>query len=302
MKSINQLLPFNFPGGVTLTVKREDLIHPLLSGNKYRKMVYNLEKAKQEGHCKLLTFGGAFSNHIAAVAAAGAHFGFETVGVIRGEELESGIAENATLRLAREQGMKFDFISRESYRHKDEESFIENLKSKHGAFYLLPEGGTNKLAVKGCEEILEETDKQQFTHVCCAVGTGGTISGLINSITEKQKVIGFPALKGSFLSDEIRRFVHNDRWELINDYHFGGYAKINTELVRFINDFYIRTDIKLDPVYTGKMAYGIIDQIKKGYFPDNAAILMIHTGGLQGIEGMNKMLARKKMPLILENK
>lgn len=302
MKSYNQLLPLNFPGGITLTIKREDLIHPLLSGNKYRKMVYNLEQAKKEGYQKLLTFGGAFSNHIAAVAAAGAHFGFETVGVIRGEELESEIAENATLRQAREQGMKFDFVTRESYRQKEEKSFIENLKTKHGDCYLLPEGGTNELAVKGCEEILEASDKEQFTHICCAVGTGGTISGLINSSGEKQKVIGFPALKGSFLSDEICKFVKNDRWELINDYHFGGYAKINTELIRFINDFYVRTDIKLDPVYTGKMAYGIIDRIEKGYFPDNASILMIHTGGLQGIEGMNKMLARKKMPLILENK
>ncbi|HRB70768.1 MAG TPA: pyridoxal-phosphate dependent enzyme [Flavobacterium sp.] len=301
MKSYNQVLPFSFPDGITLTVKREDRVHPFLSGNKYRKMKYNLEQARKEGYTKLLTFGGAFSNHIAAVAAAGAHFGLETIGVIRGEELESEIEANATLRLAQEQGMKFDFVSRESYRAKEDLFFLEKLKEKYGAFYLLPEGGTNTLAVKGCEEILETTDKTQFTHICCAVGTGGTISGLINSCGENQKVIGFPALKGSFLSDEICKFVNNDRWELINDYHFGGYAKINEDLIRFNNDFYAQTAVLLDPVYTGKMAYGIIDRIKKGYFPGGSTILMIHTGGLQGIEGMNKILARKKMPLLIEN-
>lgn len=302
MKSHNELLPFPFPGEITLTVKREDQLHPFLSGNKFRKMYYNLEQARNEGYNRLLTFGGAFSNHIAAVAAAGAHFGLETIGVIRGEELESQIRENATLRLAQEQGMKFDFVSREAYRDKEEEYFLENLKAKHGAFYLLPEGGTNKLAVKGCEEILDETDKMIFTHICCAVGTGGTISGLINTSGEKQKVIGFPALKGSFLSEEICKFVNNDRWNLINDYHFGGYAKINAELVRFINTFHAETNIMLDPVYTAKMAFGILDLIKKGYFPEKSAILMIHTGGLQGIEGMNKVLTRKKLPLIIETK
>ncbi|UUC45674.1 1-aminocyclopropane-1-carboxylate deaminase/D-cysteine desulfhydrase [Flavobacterium cerinum] len=302
MKSHNEVLPFSFPGEITLTIKREDQIHPFLSGNKFRKMYYNLEQARNEGYNKLLTFGGAFSNHIAAVAAAGAHFGLETIGVIRGEELEDQIRDNATLRLAQQQGMKFDFVSREAYRDKEEVYFLESLKVKHGAFYLLPEGGTNALAVKGCEEILDDTDRTVFTHICCAVGTGGTISGLINSCGEKQRVIGFPALKGSFLSEEICKFVNNDRWNLINDYHFGGYAKINAELVRFINTFYAETNIMLDPVYTAKMAFGILDLIKKGYFPEKSAILMIHTGGLQGVEGMNKVLTRKKLPLIIEMK
>lgn len=299
MKSSSQQLPLILPDGISVTVKREDLIHPFLSGNKYRKLYYNLEKAKKEGFTRLLTFGGAFSNHIAAAAAAGFHFGFETIGIIRGEELSDKIQENPTLRFAEQQGMKFDFISREAYRLKAEAAFVEALQAKYGAFYLLPEGGTNELAVKGCEEILEEDDKIKYTHICCAVGTGGTISGLINTSGSTQKVLGFPALKGSFLSEDICKFVNNGRWELVNDYHFGGYAKINEALIRFINAFYAETGVPLDPVYTGKMMFGVMDMIAKGYFPEKAQILVIHTGGLQGIEGMNKILAQKKMPLII---
>ena len=179
----------------------------------------------------------------------------------------------------------------------DDLPFIEKLKEHHGDFYLVPEGGTNSLAVKGCEEILISEDVD-FTHICCAIGTGGTISGLINSAKANQKIIGFPALKGDFLSDDIRKFVTNSNWELQLDYHFGGYAKINAALIRFINDFYKQTNIPLDPIYTGKMMFGIVDLINKGYFPKGAKILAIHTGGLQGIEGMNRNLKNKNLPLI----
>jgi len=280
-----------------LYIKLDYLNHPHISGNKYRKLKYNLLEAKRLNTSVLLTFGGAFSNHIAAVAAAGKTFGFKTIGVIRGEELADKIPDNPTLAFAKQQGMHFHFIPRETYRHKTSESFIENLKLKFGDFYLLPEGGTNALAVKGCEEILTEADKS-FDYICCAVGTGGTISGLINSSLPEQKILGFPALKGDFLREEISKFANTSNWELITEYHFGGYAKINNELISFINSFKETYKVPLDPVYTGKMLFGIFDLMRQGYFPEGAKILAIHTGGLQGIEGMNAKLINKKLPII----
>jgi 1-aminocyclopropane-1-carboxylate deaminase len=294
---LNNQLAIKFPNDISVYVKREDLIHPFISGNKFRKLKYNLLQAQLEGKTKLLTFGGAFSNHIAAVAAAGKEFNFETIGVIRGEELSSKISENPTLTFAQECGMHFEFVSREKYRDKETLLFINGLRESYGDFYLLPEGGTNRLAIKGCEEILTEKDSS-FSHVCCAVGTGGTISGMINSALSSQKIIGFPALKGLFLSDDIRNFVASENWELIHDYHFGGYGKINEELIRFMNWFYAITNIPLDPVYTGKMMYGLFDLINKGYFSHGAKILAVHTGGIQGIQGMNQILKSKKSPLI----
>ncbi|WP_298221098.1 pyridoxal-phosphate dependent enzyme [Flavobacterium sp.] len=283
---------------VSLSIKREDLIHPFVSGNKYRKLKYNLLQAKAENQQQLLTFGGAFSNHIAAVAAAGKLNQFQTIGIIRGDELATAIAENPTLRFAQECGMRFEFISREQYSHKTETAFLNELEQKWGSFYLIPEGGTNALAVNGCEEILTQTDAD-FDFICCAVGTGGTISGLINSAQTHQKVLGFPALKGDFLKEEICSFATNQNWDLILDYHFGGYAKVSPELIAFINEFYLKTDISLDPIYTGKMVFGVMDLIQKGYFPKGSRILMIHTGGLQGIEGMNIKLKKKKSPLLI---
>lgn len=260
-------------------------------------MKYNLLQAKAENQETLLTFGGAYSNHISAVAYAGKEQGFKTIGVIRGDELGDKIAENPTLSFAQECGMHFEFVTREAYRFKTEPDFIANLKDKFGSFYLVPEGGTNKYAIKGCEEILTEEDAK-FDYVCCAVGTGGTISGIINSALPHQKVLGFPALKGDFLKDEIRKFAASKNWELITDYHFGGYGKVDEDLIQFINQFYKQTQVPLDPVYTGKMVFGVIDLIQKNYFPNNAKILLIHTGGLQGIQGMNALLKNKNKTLI----
>ncbi|MDO6761367.1 pyridoxal-phosphate dependent enzyme [Tamlana sp. 2_MG-2023] len=295
--SINQHI--NLPNkGVELYIKREDAIHPFVSGNKYRKLKYNLQEAEKQGAKTLLTFGGAFSNHIAAVAAAGRLFDFKTIGVIRGEELESEIENNPTLSFAKQHGMKFKFVSRTEYRNKTSPEFLANLQQEFGEFYMVPEGGTNTLAVKGCEEILTEEDKA-FDFVCTAVGTGGTITGLINCSKPRQQVLGFPALKGDFLKRDISKFAKQSNWELISDYHFGGYAKINEELVTFINQFKADYSIPLDPVYTGKMLFGIFDLIEKGYFPKGSKILAIHSGGLQGIPGMNAFLKKKNLPLII---
>ncbi|CAD0002003.1 1-aminocyclopropane-1-carboxylate deaminase/D-cysteine desulfhydrase [Flavobacterium salmonis] len=293
----NQPINIQFSNDISLTIKREDLIHPFVSGNKFRKLKYNLLQAKAENKDTLLTFGGAFSNHIAAVAYAGKEQGFKTIGIIRGDELLDKIEENPTLKFAQENGMQFEFVSRENYRLKNEESYIKNLKEKFGDFYLVPEGGTNVLAVKGCEEILTDEDSV-FNYVCCAVGTGGTISGLINNALPNQQILGFPALKGNFLNDEIRIFAQKDNWNLISDYHFGGYGKVNLELIEFINSFFEENKVPLDPIYTGKMVFGVIDLIHKNYFSAHSKILLIHTGGLQGIAGMNIKLKQKKLPIL----
>ncbi|WP_243699463.1 1-aminocyclopropane-1-carboxylate deaminase/D-cysteine desulfhydrase [Flavobacterium caseinilyticum] len=294
---LNQPIKTQFPNSIEIHIKREDLIHPFVSGNKFRKLKYNLLQAKIENHQTLLTFGGAFSNHIAAVAFAGKEKGFKTIGMIRGDELEDKVSENPTLSFAQKCGMQLEFISRVDYRLKSEVSFLENLKQKFGHFYLIPEGGTNELAIKGCQEILTKDDAE-FDYICCSIGTGGTISGIINSVLPHQKVLGFPALKGDFLKKEIRIFVQNENWELVTDYHFGGYGKVNAALIEFINQFNLENQIPLDPIYTGKMVFGVIDLIKKNYFPAHSKILLIHTGGIQGIQGMNMKLRNKQLPTI----
>ena len=242
---------------ITLVIKREDLLHPFVSGNKFRKLKYNIIKAKELNYDKLITFGGAFSNHIAAVAFACQEARIACIGIIRGEELADKIEDNPTLLFAQNCGMKFEFVSREIYQNKMSASFIGELNTKYGTPYLLPEGGTNELAILGCEEILTHEDAS-FDYICCAVGTGGTIAGIINSAHPNQKIIGFSALKGDFLKDEIRKFAKNNNWELITDYHFGGYGKVTEELIGFINQFYKDTKIPLDPIYTGKMVYGVM--------------------------------------------
>lgn len=287
----------NIVVGNQLFIKPEYLIHPFISGNKYRKLKYNLQKAKALNKNTLLTFGGAYSNNIAATAYAGKSYGFKTIGVIRGEELKDKVASNPTLKFAKSCGMQFKFVSREDYRHKSENNFIEKLRAEFSDFYLVPEGGTNQLAIKGCEEILNDSDRD-FDFICCSVGTGGTISGLINSSQSHQKILGFPALKGDFIREDIRKFAKKENWDLITDYHFGGYGKIKPELITFINNFKRKYNIPLDPVYTGKMMYGIFDLIEKQFFPKDSKILAIHTGGLQGIDGMNIKLKQKGWPQI----
>lgn len=287
---------------VELFMKREDEIHPFVSGNKFRKLKYNLKEAKKLKKKSLLTFGGAYSNHIVATAVAGKKEGFKTFGIIRGDELSKNLEEtlknNATLNEAHENGMKLQFISREDYRQKATFGFIEKLKNRWGDFYLIPEGGTNCLAVNGCQEILTLEDNE-FNYICSAVGTGGTIAGLINSAKKKQKVLGFPALRAYSLSDEIKKYTTtNTNWKLEKKYHFGGYGKYNDDLIRFINEFKEQTNIPLDPIYTAKMVFGVLDLVEKDYFEKGSKILVIHTGGLQGIEGVNKQLKEKNKEVI----
>ena len=296
MKSTIEKIPL-LNTKIELFIKREDLIHPIVSGNKFRKLKYNLFQAKIEKYSTLLTFGGAFSNHIAAVAFAGKENNFKTIGIVRGQELGDKIEFNPTLKFAKNCGMILEFISRESYREKENKDFLLHLNKKYGEYYLIPEGGTNLLAVKGCEEIINEQDII-YDFICCCVGTGGTIAGIINNSFSHQKILGFPALKGNFLQKDICKFVTKNNWELISKYHFGGYAKVTEELINFINCFYKDFNIILDPIYTGKMVYGVIDLINDNYFPENSKILVIHSGGIQGIEGMNLKLKNKGATLL----
>jgi 1-aminocyclopropane-1-carboxylate deaminase/D-cysteine desulfhydrase-like pyridoxal-dependent ACC family enzyme len=275
---------------IQLFIKREDQIDPYISGNKFRKLKYNLLEAKNIGHHTILTFGGAFSNHIHAVAYAGYKFGFKTIGIIRGEEK---LPLNATLKEAQSFGMQLHYISRSEYKNKLDPNFNAELKSKFGKYYLVPEGGSNVLAVQGSSEIIDE-DVLTFNHICCASGTGGTLAGIIAGLHGKNKVWGFPALKNAgFLKEIIADLILNyngasyTNWNLILDYHFGGYAKYNWELIAFINRFKQRHNIQLDPIYTGKLLFGIYDLVKKGFFDNGDRILAIHTGGLQGIRGFN---------------
>lgn len=299
LDSINQKLdlPLLKEKAVSLYLKREDLIHPTISGNKYRKLKYNIQEAKANGFERIVTFGGAYSNHIAATAYAGKIAKLKTIGIIRGEELVANWKDNPTLKLAGAEGMVLKFVHRHEYRCKEEPRFLKSLEKEFGHFYLLPEGGTNRLAVKGCEEIVTVQDRA-FDFICCCVGTGGTIGGIINASDAHQKILGFPALKGDFLKKDIRNFVRKENWDLLTDYHFGGYAKVTEELINFINSFKQHTQIALDPIYTGKMLFGILDLVGKNFFPSGTRILAIHSGGLQGIPGMNIVLKNKKLPLL----
>ena len=265
---------------VSVTLRRLDLVHPQISGNKFFKLKYNFLEAQRQGYQHILSFGGAYSNHIVATAFAAQHFGFKSVGIIRGEELADRPL-NPTLATAQKFGMQLHFVSREQYRRKHEADYLLELGQKFPGHFVIPEGGTNALAIQGCQEILKEDDTQ-FDVICCAAGTGGTITGLIEASQAHQQVLGFSALKGSFLKDEVARLTSKTNWNILDDYCCGGYAKTSLELMQFIQEFESRFSIPLEQVYTAKMLMGILDLIEKNYFPTGSRLLVIHSGGLQG--------------------
>ena len=269
--------------GVRILIKREDLNHEYASGNKWWKLKYNLEEATRIGHDTLLTFGGAYSNHIYATAAAAKELGLKSIGIIRGENT---LPLNHTLAFAESCGMTLHFVSREKYRNKTADDFIQQLQNKFGDFYLIPEGGTNGLAVKGVAEfgtaLINEVD---FDYLCLPVGTGGTMAGIVKALAGRKKIVGFSVLKGGgFLSAEVKKWTADSfsNWNIEQDYHFGGYAKTTNELIKFISEFEKQHQLPLDQVYTAKMMFGILDLIQKGYFKRGSTILALHTGGLQG--------------------
>lgn len=273
--------------GVKLWVKRDDLLHPHIMGNKWRKLKYNLRYAQENGYKGILTFGGAFSNHIAATAASCREFGLQAIGIIRGEELHA--ASNATLRFASGQGMHLEFVSRSSYR--DLKKISRSLLMQYPDFLCLPEGGTNAHALQGCAEIIDEL-QDPFDYLITPLGTGGTMAGLLQGLRGRARLIGISSLKGDFVHSEFRDLIQkNDiaysNYELMNQFHFGGYGKVTSELVDFVNMIKKSHNLQLDPIYTGKMMFAIHHLLLNDYFQEGSDIVMLHTGGLQGIEGFN---------------
>ncbi|MBN7814117.1 1-aminocyclopropane-1-carboxylate deaminase/D-cysteine desulfhydrase [Algoriphagus pacificus] len=285
---------------VHVEIKRLDLVHPEVSGNKFYKLKYNLEQAKNQNLDTVLTFGGAYSNHIAAVSSAAKALGLKSIGIIRGEKI---LPLNPTLLHAEANGMNLQFISREAYRSKNEKDFLESLKEEFGSFYVIPEGGTNELAIAGTQEILTENDSD-FSYIVCPIGTGGTFCGLAKSINTAQALIGISALKGDWIFEEMEdlykkyKIEPEGSFQIENEYHFGGYAKSTETLIDFIWGFYEDFQIILDPIYTGKMVYAIWEMIEKDQFPKGSKILLLHTGGLQGNQGFTERTGIKLPPLL----
>jgi len=270
--------------GINLWIKREDLIHPHLSGNKWRKLEFNIqemEKAQKKG---ILTFGGAYSNHIYATAATGQLFDFATIGIIRGEET---LPLNSRLSFAKESGMQLEYVDRTTYR--DKEKLAKIYQTRFPDYYFLPEGGTNIYAIPGCARVVAEI-REQFSqmpdYICLACGTGGTLAGIISGLKGESMGLGFSVLKGDFHQRDIRQLLSDanitdpKNWSINIDYHFGGYARRSVELDQFIISFEKTYNIPLEWIYTGKLFYGIFDLIEKGFFPKGSSLVVIHTGGL----------------------
>jgi 1-aminocyclopropane-1-carboxylate deaminase len=264
--------------GLRLYLKRDDLIHPDVPGNKWRKLKYNLQAAREGGHDRLLTFGGAYSGHIRATAAAGYYCGFATVGVIRGEE---HLPLNPSLARAVSHGMRLTYLDRTAYRDKTRPELLQGLHDRFGSFYLLPEGGTNGLAVQGCAEIPAEI-RQPFDLICCPCGTGGTLAGLASGLGAGQRALGFAVLKGArFLDDQVAGLLGpagRANWSVEHGFHFGGYARRRPELDAFSAGFLARHGLALDRVYTAKMMYGIFALAQRGAFPAGTTIVALITG------------------------
>jgi 1-aminocyclopropane-1-carboxylate deaminase len=272
-------LPIFVEKKLKVLVRREDQNHPNVSGNKWWKLKYNLLEAVQQ-NATVLTFGGAYSNHIYATASACDELGLKSIGVIRGEEIHP---LNFTLSFAKEHGMRFHFIPRSDYRRKNDIDFIDELEQKFGRCFIIPEGGTNALAVKGCEELGKQILETDFDYLCLPVGTGGTIAGIIKAFEGKRKIIGIPVLKdGRFLINEIQNLLpsHFDNWELLLDYHQGGYAKTNSLLDDFILGLK-KIGLPSEFVYSGKLLWAVADLAKKDFFKEGATVLILHTGGLR---------------------
>ena len=263
---------------VRLFVKRDDLIHKEISGNKWRKLKFNIEESINQGHSTILTYGGPYSNHIYATAAAAKLFGLQSIGVIRGNYFKE---QSHTLKFAQDCGMKLKILSKADFDKREEDWLKKQLQSEFGAFYDIPDGGANDLGAKGCEEIVAEI-KIEFDAITVPCGTATTLKGIAKVLPKGKLALGFPALKNSSTLEKSLQNTFLDNWKLIDSYHFGGYAKLNDNLRKFKENFHHQTGIELDLVYTSKMMFGLIDLIGKGYFSAGTTLVAVHTGGLQG--------------------
>lgn len=277
-------LPLLDVAGVRLLVLREDLNHTEIAGNKWWKLKYNLESACDQQHDTLLTFGGAYSNHIAATAAAAHEMGLSSIGIIRGEET---FPINPTLGFATSKGMLLHYVSRDEYRHKSEEKFIANLHHQFGRFYLIPEGGTNDAAVRGTAEWGRKMLSTGFDYLCVPIGTGGTTAGILGGLDGSRELVSVSVLKGGdFLKADVNELTKNNfnkvygNWHLLTSYHHGGYAKVSEPLLSFILEMKNRHNLPLDAVYTGKLLWAVMEEVRSGWFKKGSTILAVHTGGV----------------------
>jgi 1-aminocyclopropane-1-carboxylate deaminase len=271
---------------ITLHLKRDDLLHPLISGNKWRKLKYNLIAMNTQGKNELVTFGGAFSNHIHACAAAGKEFNFKTHGIIRGPELD---LNNPTLQFAQQAGMQLHPVTRLEYRERNKPDYLTSLQTRFPNAYLLPEGGTNEAALLGCKELAESLPHSDY--IVCPTGSGGTLAGLIEGASLNTHVIGVAVLKqAEYLIDEIKslskRANSQHNWQLLCDHHGGGYGKFSEQLWQFCQSMLAAQQLPLEPIYSGKMMFALWQLIDQGFFPSGSKIIAIHTGGLQGLNGL----------------
>lgn len=267
---------------IKLGILRLDKIHPEISGNKWFKLKENIKAAIELQHDSILTFGGAYSNHLAAASAAAHRFGLKSIGIVRG--LHGDAQSSHTISFCRGKGMHIEFVSREVYQLKYDDAYLAALSAQYNQPYMIPEGGNNQAGRIGCMSIVPHIP-QSATHVAISLGTGTTFCGVANALHNDVNLLGFPVMKGgNYLLEEVKPFINNPglSYSLNDLYHFGGFAKNTPILIDFMNDFYLKHNIRLDFVYTAKMMYGVFDLIAKGYFPENTHLIAIHTGGLQG--------------------
>ena len=271
---------------ISLLVKRDDQLHPLINGNKWRKLKYNLIAMQEQQKTELLTFGGAFSNHIHACAAAGKLFNLTTHGIIRGPELDQ---QNPTLQFAKQCAMQLHPVTRLEYRERHNPDYLAQLQARFPNAYILPEGGTNKAALLGCKELAQSLPNSDY--VICPTGSGGTLAGLIEGCDNSTQILGVAVLKqAEYLINEIKSLspmaTQQQNWQLLTQFHGGGYGKFNPELWQFCQMMQSQQQLPLEPIYSGKMMFALWQLISQDYFPKGSQIIAIHTGGLQGLDGL----------------
>lgn len=282
---------------ISLAVKREDLLHPTISGNKWRKLKFNLKYALDNRIETIITFGGAFSNHIYSTAAACKELGLKSVGLIRGDYDK----HNPTTMFARKCGMELRFIDRLSYKEKENSDVVKSILSQYSNYILIPEGGSNDLAIEGLHELSNEINATKYSIILVSAGTGSTASGILSNLHPDKELWVFSSLKSNYLKQEILEKTpasKHQQLRFISDYHFRGYGKTTPELINFINDFKAQTGIPTDPIYNGKLIAGFHDMIEQGQAINSNSYLWIHTGGLQGIAAYNYMAEKKNRDMI----
>lgn len=277
---------------LNVLIKRDDLIHPIISGNKWRKLQENIVIAKTQGYKGILSFGGAYSNHVHALAFACYQENINCIGIIRGE---SHYENNATLTQARKWKMDLKFITRQEYRERNDSAFIAQLQARYPDYYIVPEGGSNKAALVGVGNVIQELDEQcEFDTLIVAVGSGGTLAGIVNADENRHALYGVPVLKNAeYLYDSIKQLLPDqaltyNNWQLLLNYHGGGYGKFSEQDANTLIDFIKKTKIPLEPIYSGKMILALLDLVKKDHFKPGEKIVLVHTGGLQGLQGLSE--------------